>query len=237
MPIREFTHVADLDNAFATFPFETIDIPNTKASFNPQIVVGNGETTFYPLSSSEIIAHELGHLFTFAHSNLIYANQSGAINEAYSDISGATFNNFIDQQYPWYGFSWEIGASITLPSGSLAGRALRYMNNPPLDGHSINNAAEFVPGMDVHYSSGVYNYAFYLMVTQFGINIINAFQYFSYANVSYWPPNSDYNRASCGVMQAAIDQGSQADYLKIVSAFASVGVKCKVGADKLAYKI
>ena len=232
LPIRVYSHVGKLDNAFAFTPVDDEDEPlaETHASFNAQFIVGDGDTLFYPLSDSGTIGHELSHIYTAYHANLIYSNQSGGINEAYSDIAGQTLEFWLSQQYPWYGFDWQIGPEVALPTGRFAGKALRYFNYPPLDGHSIANAADFVPGINVHYSSGVFNYSFYLMVTKYNIDIYNAYRYFSHANAAYWTPSSSFNNASCGVMQAALDMGNQGDFQKITQAFRDVGVKCKIGA-------
>ena len=236
LPIRIYTHVGDFHNAFAISAnddvFETINA-QPETTFNSQFIVGNGQTEFYPLSDSGTVAHELSHIFTNFQSNLIYADQSGGINEAYSDIAGQTLQYYLSQLYPWYAYSWEISASIVLPSGPIGGKALRYMNYPPLDGESIANAANYVPGMDVHFSSGVYNYAFYIMVAKNGVNFYNAYIYFSHANAAYWQPSSDFNHASCGVMQAALDAGNRPDFNSIVQAFKDVGVKCTVGIKQL----
>jgi pseudolysin len=231
LPIRVYSHAGKLDNAFALTPVDDADEPlaETHARFNAQFIVGDGNTIFYPLSDSGTIGHELSHIYTAYHSNLIYTNQSGGINEAYSDIAGQTLEFWLSQQYPWYGFDWEIGAEVSLPTGLFAGKALRYFNNPPLDGHSIANAANFVTGMNVHHSSGVFNYSFYLMVTKYNIDIYTAYRYFSHANAAYWTPSSSFNNASCGVMQAALDTGNQGDFQKIMQAFRDVGVKCKIG--------
>ena len=44
---------------------------------------------FYPLTSLDIVCHEIGHAVTQWHGgNLEYWKQSGAMNEAYSDILG-----------------------------------------------------------------------------------------------------------------------------------------------------
>jgi Zn-dependent metalloprotease len=59
---------------------------------------------------------------------------------------------------------WLVGATIF----KGAGLALRYMHDPPLDGSSIDHASDYYTGLDVHYSSGVYNKAFYLLSTTDG---------------------------------------------------------------------
>src|SRR3546814_1297427 len=67
-----------------------------------------------------------------------------------------------------------VGAQIFKGNG-----ALRYMANPPQDGASIGHADDYYSGMDVHYSSGVYNKAFYLLANKSGWNTETAFQAFA----------------------------------------------------------
>ena len=48
---------------------------------------------FYPLTSLDIVCHEIGHSVTQWHGgNMEYQRQPGAMNEAYSDIIGMYFN-------------------------------------------------------------------------------------------------------------------------------------------------
>ena len=175
---------------------------------------GDGATTFYPLVSLDVAAHEVSHGYTSQNSNLTYSGQSGGINEAYSDIAGEAaeyYNNGTND--------WLVGAQIFKGSG-----ALRYMANPPQDGRSIDNAANFTSGMDVHYSSGVYNKAFYLLATKPGWNTQKAFQAFARANDLYWTASTNFNQGACGVQTAATDLGfTVAD---VTAAFTSVGVRC-----------
>ncbi|HMT37130.1 MAG TPA: M4 family metallopeptidase, partial [Thermomonas sp.] len=105
--------------------------------------------------------------------------------------------------------------------------ALRYMNNPPLDGSSIDNAANYTSSMDVHYSSGVYNKAFYLLATKAGWNTQKAFAVFARANANYWVASTTFNQGACGAETAASDLGyTVAD---VTAAFTSVGVSCSGG--------
>ena len=52
---------------------------------------GDGDgVTFIPLSQdADVVAHELTHGVTERSSGLVYQNESGALNEAWSDIFGA----------------------------------------------------------------------------------------------------------------------------------------------------
>src|SRR3546814_9389708 len=87
-----------------------------------------------------------------------------------------------------------VGSEIFKGSGSL-----RYMANPPQDGGSIDNAADYTSGMDVHYSSGVYNKAFYLLATTAGWDPPKAFKVFARATALYWRASSDFTDAAAGV--------------------------------------
>jgi vibriolysin len=178
---------------------------------------GDGGSTFYPLVSLDVASHEVSHGFTSQNSNLTYSGQSGGINEAYSDIAGEAA-----EYYSRGSNDWLVGADIFKATG-----ALRYMNNPPQDGNSIDNAANFTTGMDVHYSSGVYNKAFYLLATKPGWNTQKAFQVFARANDLYWTASTNFNQGACGVETATTDLGFvKAD---VTSAFTSVGVSCGGG--------
>lgn len=167
----------------------------------------------YPLVSLDVVSHEIAHGFTERTSGLIYTDQSGGINEAFSDMAGET------AEYYSGGNDWLVGFEITKSAGPL-----RYMSNPPLDGHSIDDASQYSTSMDPHYSSGVFNKAFYLLATKSGWNTRKAFEVMVYANQNYWTSNSDFTDASCGAIDSAVDLGySQND---VRDAFRQVGVQC-----------
>jgi len=173
---------------------------------------GDGATTFYPLVSLDVSAHEVAHGFTEQNSSLVYSGMSGGMNEAYSDMAGDS------AEYYMHGTNdWMVGEQIFKGTG-----ALRYMNNPPLDNRSIGHADDFTSGMDVHYSSGVFNKAFYLLATTSGWNTKLAFDVMTLANQTYWTANSTFDEGACGAYNAAGDLGySQAD---VRAAFLAVGV-------------
>jgi Zn-dependent metalloprotease len=180
---------------------------------------GDGASRFYPLVSLDVSAHEVSHGFTEQNSGLIYSGQPGGINEAYSDIAGEAAEYFMHGSNDFL-----VGADIFKSSG-----ALRYMDDPPRDGNSIGHASDYYNGMDVHYSSGVYNKAFYLLANKAGWNTKTAFQVFARANQLYWTSSTDYDQGACGVESAATDLGlTQAD---VTAAFASVGVSCDGGNE------
>jgi Zn-dependent metalloprotease len=59
------------------------------------MVFGNGDTQFYPLTSIDVIGHELTHGLIQGLPDLEYKAHSGALNESYADIVGTTFEFYI----------------------------------------------------------------------------------------------------------------------------------------------
>jgi vibriolysin len=174
---------------------------------------GDGATTFYPLVSLDVSSHEVAHGFTEQNSALVYSGMSGGMNEAYSDMAGEAAEYYNSGNTT---NDWMVGEQIFKSTG-----ALRYMIDPTQDGRSIGHADDY-SGQDVHYTSGVFNRAFYLLATTAGWDTKSAFQAMSLANQTYWTANSTFDEGGCGVYNAAGDLGlSQAD---VRTAFATVGV-------------
>jgi Zn-dependent metalloprotease len=182
---------------------------------------GDGASTFYPLVSLDVTSHEISHGYTEQNSGLEYSGQSGGMNEAYSDIAGEAAE-FYDRGAA----DFLVGRDIVKTSAGI-GDALRYMCNPPQDGGSIDNAANYTSSLDVHYSSGVYNKAFCLLAKTAGWDVKKAFQAFALANKSYWTTTATFNSGACGVQSAATDLGYNAN--DVIAAFTGVGVSCSGG--------
>jgi len=176
---------------------------------------GDGDTRFFPLVSLDVSAHEVSHGFTELNSGLIYSDQSGGINESFSDIAGEAA-----EMYMRGSADFETGADIF----KAPDEALRYMYDPPFDGVSIDHTDDYYSGLDVHYSSGIFNKAFYLLATTgpepWGVQ--KAFELFAKANQMYWTPGETFNTAFDGLITAAADLGYSAD--DVTAAFAAVGV-------------
>jgi len=182
---------------------------------------GDGASTFYPLVALDVTSHEISHGYTEQHSNLAYSGQSGGMNEAYSDIAGEAA-----EYYDRGSNDFLVGSDIVKASAGI-GNALRYMCTPSQDGASIDNASQYYNGLDVHYSSGVYNKAFCTLAKKTGWDTVKAFKVFARANALYWTANSTFNTGSCGVASAATDLGFSAT--DVASAFTAVGVTCSTG--------
>ncbi|PHV10397.1 M4 family metallopeptidase [Chitinimonas sp. BJB300] len=177
---------------------------------------GDGASTFYPLVSLDVSAHEVSHGFTEQNSGLEYDNMSGGMNEAFSDMAGEAAEYYMKGTN-----DFKVGAEIFKASG-----ALRYMDDPTRDGRSIGHAKDYSDDLDVHYSSGVYNKAFYLLANRAGWNTRKAFEVMADANRLYWKNDSTFDEGACGVEKAAENRGyPKAD---VTAAFNGVGVSCVV---------
>jgi vibriolysin len=183
---------------------------------------GDGASVLYPLVGLDVTGHEVAHGFTEQHSNLIYSGQSGGINEAYSDMAGEALEYYWSQTYgSLFGRAmpdYNVGAEIF----KATGQSLRYMCNPTQDGSSIDNAANYYNGLDVHYSSGVFNKAYCLLAKSANWNPKKAFDVFTLANQSYWTPSSTFQTGADGVLQATLVLGYPA--LDVINAFGQVGI-------------
>ncbi len=112
------------------------------------------------MATLDITAHEFTHAVTQSTANLAYSYQSGAINEAISDMFGSSVDN-----------NWTIGEGSTTS-------ILRDMSNPP----SYSQPDRMFSGYyscsssdngGVHVNSGVANKAYYLMVSGGNFNNCN----------------------------------------------------------------
>ena len=176
---------------------------------------GDGATTFYPLVSLDVSAHEVSHGVTEQRSGLVYSGESGGMNEAFSDMAGEAAESYMHGSNDWM-----VGEQIFKGNG-----ALRYMDDPTKDGRSIGHASNMTSGLDVHLSSGVYNKAFYLLSTTNGWSVQSAFGVMLRANDLYWTAGSTFNAGACGVQSAAADLGE--NVADVTAAFAAVGVSCQ----------
>jgi len=143
-----------------------------------QMVYGDGDGVIFSDFANDlaVICHELTHAVTQTTSQLRYWSESGALNEAFSDIMGSssvvyTAHPSIDIPDP--SVAWSVGVNVTLVNLNPEGcpncpRATRYMNNPPLDGHSTDYYPERYTGFQdnrgVHSNSGIANLAYVLTV-------------------------------------------------------------------------
>jgi Zn-dependent metalloprotease len=146
--------------------------------------------SFTPLTSMDVCGHEIAHGVCEFTANLVYAKESGAMNEGFSDIWAASLENFVltqvDNSLPYT--PWAVGEQIDERDGGKApgeagSRALRWMDSPKAAGDpDCYDGDNWVPvrGVDcatpntgndqcgVHSNSGVLNKWYYLMVAGSG---------------------------------------------------------------------
>ncbi|WP_053042778.1 PKD domain-containing protein [Thalassomonas actiniarum] len=172
-----------------------------------EIYYGDGDYLFYPMVALDVVAHEIAHGFTAEYGTgsekQMITGQARAINEAFSDMSGAAAEFYLYGQNDW---------QSNFESYQPDGQALRYMDEPTQDGKSIAHVYDYETSTEAHYGAGVFNKAFHRLATmQFDAeqgeaspwNTKFAFIAFANANKKCWLANSSYEHAADCVMQQA----------------------------------
>lgn len=164
-------------------------------------------TPFTPL---DVVAHEVTHGVTGTSARLTYQGESGALNEAFSDIFGT-----YAEHYANVGDKWTLGENISFQ---------RSMSNPNKHRQPDTYKGTYwasTSGGDnggVHTNSGVLNYWYYLTAqggsgsndngssfTVSGIGIEKAAQIAYRALTRYLTSSSGYSAARTAVINAARD--------------------------------
>ncbi|MFZ0075743.1 MAG: M4 family metallopeptidase [Exiguobacterium undae] len=197
-----------------------------------KMVYGDGDgTTFVALSGAlDVVAHELTHAVTEYTAGLVYQNESGAINEAVSDIMGTVAEYSVGSN-----FDWLVGEDIYTPG--VSGDALRSMSNPAAYGDPDHYSKRYTGTQDnggVHINSGIINKSAYLLanggtfynvsVTGIGVPKLGAI-YYRALNV-YLTPNSNFSSLRAAVIQSAKDLygATSAEATAAAKSFDAVGV-------------
>jgi bacillolysin len=198
-----------------------------------RMVYGDGDGVMFTsfAGALDIIGHELTHAVTERTSNLIYMNESGALNEALSDIMG-TLAEFHANNDPDY----ELGEDISTPD--IKGDAFRSMSDPTKNGDPDHYSKRYTGTGDnggVHINSGIMNKAAYLLAvggTHYNVTVPavgndKLGQIFYRANETYFTASTTFSQARAGVVQAAADlYGATSKEVDAVNkAFDAVGVK------------
>jgi Zn-dependent metalloprotease len=208
-----------------------------------QMVYGDGDgVQSTALTVLDIVGHELTHAVTDTSSELIYANESGALNEAMSDVFGAAIEAYRDGAVS--ANTWKVGEECWTPG--TAGDALRYMNDPAIAGDYDFYPTRYTGTSDsggVHWNSGIANLAFHLMVSG-GTHprgktatvvtaldpvsrynsIMKGAAIFYRANTVYLTPGSTFSDARNATAQAATDLYGASAAASVNEAWTAVGV-------------
>ncbi|APQ78093.1 M4 family metallopeptidase [Clostridium botulinum] len=209
MNINGFVHVGmNYGNAFWYGPYDGM-------------FFGDGDGVYFSslAKSLDVVGHELSHGVTNKESNLKYENESGALNESFSDIMGVAVEgkNFVLGEDCW-----------------VAGGVMRDMEDPSRGGqpaHMKDYAFTFYDNGGVHTNSGIINHAAYLIAD--GIEKTGAKnskdimgKIFYTANCYKWDETTNFAKCRNDVVQVTKElYGENSNYVKIVEkAFDQVGI-------------
>jgi Zn-dependent metalloprotease len=205
-----------------------------------QVTYGDGDSPDFRAFSGglDVVAHELTHGVTEFTSGLIYQNESGALNESFSDIIGNTteFYAAANGRDPAGSPDWLVAEEVDLRADAAPG--FRNMSDPQEDGDPDHYSEKFTGTEDeggVHINSAISNHAYYLLVnggknagcdstgsdghthtadcdvTVTGIGLANAAQIF-YMGFTSLPENATISNARFATVAAAeslFEAGSQ----------------------------
>ncbi len=182
-----------------------------------RMTYGDGNLTqgYRPLVSIDICGHEITHGVTTYSANLTYSNESGALNESFSDIFGECIENYAKGTNDWM-MSCDIGVNGVCGAFRNMANPNQYSNPDTYKGTFWLTGTSDNGG--VHTNSGVQNKWFYILTTGesgtndlgynytvTGIGIDKAAR-IAYRNLTvYLTASSNYAAARAGAIQAATD--------------------------------
>jgi thermolysin len=197
----------------------------------PPNVTLSGQRVNYMAGALDIVAHEMSHGVTEYTSNLVYQDESGALDEAFCDImsTGAEF-------YFQPGKADYLHAEDVVTPGGW-----RSMQNPMAFGDPDHYSIRYRGSADnggVHTNSGIVNNAFYLAIeggrhrlgaTVQGVGAANREQVekaFYRGFTSFLVPSATFAQARAATLQAARDLYGPASPVEaaLVQAWNAVGV-------------
>jgi Zn-dependent metalloprotease len=231
-------------NGAAIKSYVHYDVAYDNAYWNGSVMTyGDGSGTYFDaLTSLDVAAHEIGHAVMSNTANLTYSYESGALNEAFSDIWGASVEYFAAPSKQ----TWLIGEDIERRSGHAA---LRSMSDPKSEGQpdtyqGTNWATGSADNGGVHTNSGVLNYWFYLLsvgnsgtndngdaYSVTGISIDKAAKIAYRIESVYLTASSNYADTRTAGIQSAIDLygAGSVEEIATTNAFYAVGVGAAYG--------
>ncbi|WP_373784490.1 M4 family metallopeptidase [Kaistella sp.] len=135
-----------------------------------EMVYGDGASTFAPLTSLDVTAHELGHGICEYSANLVYSRESGAINEGLSDIWGSVVENAFAPTKQNFLIGEDITKispyylrSMSNPKSGLSAQPDTYLGTNWKAATSSCTPTQSNDQCGVHYNSGVLNHFFYIL--------------------------------------------------------------------------
>jgi thermolysin len=182
MAMRMFVHPIDR-NAFASL-YNKYSVYYTNAFYagDGYMVFGEGLPSnvsdsrgrkwTYTSAALDIVAHELTHGVTDYTSDLVYQNESGALNEAFSDIMATAIEFYVQPAAAdvrngsgVLKADYVCGEDAVTVSGTAFG--LRSLSNPAREGNPDHYSKRFIGTTDngyVHANSTIASHAFFLAI-------------------------------------------------------------------------
>ncbi len=207
-----------------------------------KMTYGDGDgKLFTPLSGAlDVVGHEMAHGMTEHTAGLQYRNQSGALNESWSDVFGELIEQWAENRSGFgtidaaKGADWLIGEDVFTPGTS--GDGLRSMKTPgtgykgdPQPGHMRDYKKMTSDNGGVHVNSGIPNKAAYEAAIRIGGEKLAKIWYT--ALTDYLRPTSDFNAAAAATLAAATQlYGTGEVSQAIIDAWQAVGITAKPGA-------
>lgn len=195
------------------------------AAWNGQLILLGDALPF--AGTLDVVAHELTHGVTQYSANLIYLNQSGALNEAFSDIFGES-----TEARTVGGPDWILGSRLDTPVRNLANpNAPTGETCPNRIGHPANMSEFLVTTQDnggVHCNSTIASHAYYLLAQGMSdaIGIRDAERIFYRALTTHLVSNSQFIDARLACIQSATELfgASSPQTAATAAAFTQVGI-------------
>jgi Zn-dependent metalloprotease len=240
LPLRSVTHFLPRSFAYANAFWDP---------FSSAMYYGDGDSDFASFSGAlDVVAHELTHGVTQYTWDGIYEGESGALNEAFSDIMATGAEFFFEPPGPGrLQADYYLGEDLALVFDPPR-TAVRSMENPSLfcspslgicdpDNYShLYRGA--VDNGGVHHNSGIANQAFYLLV-EGGVNRTSgvrvaglgsanrerAERIFYRGFTAYLTPSASFHDAREATRQAALDLYGASEAAAVASAWSAVGVE------------
>ncbi|MFN8499925.1 MAG: M4 family metallopeptidase [Anaerolineae bacterium] len=196
-----------------------------------QMVYGDGGRIFKPLAYGlDVVGHEFTHGVIDSSAELVYAGQSGALNESYADVFGVLIS----------GTNWEVGGDV-VKSPPYPTRVLRSLADPGLNGaydprdplQGVGQPAHMreyanlpvsrrADNGGVHVNSGIPNKAAYLLGQAIGKDKLA--QVYYRALSQYLTPRADFQAAANATARAAQDLYGDNEANAARTAWSQVGV-------------
>jgi thermolysin len=233
----------DVDLYFARFPDFFVNafyfgggVMVYGAGLPPGMTLG-GQSWNVLSGSLDVVGHELTHGVTEFTSNLIYRNESGALNEAFSDVMGTAIEFFFQPAGSGnLKADYLCGEDVVQPNG------IRSLENPLAYGDPDHYSRRLLGPTDnggVHSNSAIASHAFFLAV-EGGVNRTSGLavqgvgaadreqieKVFYRAFTALLPSNATFAMARTATIQAARDlygAGSNAERA-MTQAWTAVGV-------------